>query len=636
MGTYAVSGVKVSKDGSGSVTSASSATLSVFFQGANSGFTFSYDDPIQTNSPTAVTLTVLNAQLSLRGQSITDGFQVAIGSTEWHGHRVQLVEVYDTSSGDLYYFQLQGGPASTAIANAAEWKGLLNSGSTFGASSYSEGSVIFPGQFENDKFTDDDKLSLTSADDSVATGGGRDIIYGGDGNDTIETASGHDSLYGGTGDDTFFLGNSTKFSANLFLEGNALFGGAGQDEISFDFSKLTQKSSVTLDLKLGTAVFDGLGHTVTKLQSIEDVRITGAVANLHSVAITGSDGANVLDLSGGTFLKISILAGSGNDQAIGLSGDATVDGGSGNDVITLASGALHALGGTGDDIITSFGSGVAFEKGDTGNDILQGGSASDKLIGDTGDDTLVGMDGKDSLYGGIGDDSLSGGAGQDLVYGGLGNDFILGGDGNDQLNGSDGNDTIYGVAGQDTILGGAGDDVIRGGDGNRVNVYGGDGDDEITAGGQTTRSTELGPVPGEAIFGDKGNDTLTGNWGQDTLNGGDGYDLMQGYVSEGGHKIGDGLRDTFVFSGPVKHAAIGISDTAIWFEPGIDKLDLSALGVKIRLSTGDFAHNHIAQMHYDAATGLLEVDLDGKGKVAWMAEVFTIGHAELTNADFIF
>ncbi len=636
MGTYVVTGVKVAKDGSGAVSSAAAASLSIFFQGANSGFTFSYSDPIQTNTPTPVTLTAIKTQLSLHGDSITSGFDIAIGSTAWKGHRVQLVEIHDPSTGELYYFQLQGGPTSRAIATPAEWKALLNSGAAFGASAFAEGNVILPGQFEKDNFTDNDKLSLGAGDDSVATGGGKDSIYGGDGNDRIETASGYDSLYGGDGDDTFFLGNSTTFTANNFLEGNSLFGGAGQDEIWFDLSKQTHKAGVTVDLKLGTAVFDGTGHVATKLQSVEDVRITDAMAALHSVTITGSDGANAMDLGGGSFLSINILGGSGNDTVTGLGGNATVDGGSGNDVITLTSGALHALGGTGDDIITSLGMGIAFEKGDTGNDILQGGSAADKLIGDEGDDTLIGMDGKDSIYGGLGADSISGGDGQDLVYGGLGNDLIAGGEGNDQLNGSEGNDSIDGVAGQDSILGGAGDDVIFGGTGNRVAVYGGDGDDEITAGGQTTRPTAPGPAPGEAVFGDRGNDTLTGNWGQDTLNGGDGYDLMQGYVFEDGHKIGDGLRDVFVFSGPVKHAPIGISDTATWFEPGIDKLDLSALGVKIRLTTGDFLHNKIAQMHYDSGTGLLEVDLDGKGKVAWMAEVFTIGHAELTNSDFIF
>lgn len=637
MGTYVVNGVKVTKDGNGTVTSTAAATLSAFVQGANGGFTFSYSDPVQTTGLTSVTLSAIKTQLSLHGDSLTSGFELAMGSKVWHGHRVQLFEVYDTATGDLYYFQLQGGPASAPIASAAEWKDILNADTRYGASSYAEGSVIFPGQFEKDDFTDNDRLILTSGDDNVITGGGWDTVFGGDGNDSIETASGHDSLYGGAGDDTFLLGNSTKFTANLFLEGNVLFGGAGEDVLAFDLSKQTKKSGVTVDLKLGTAVFDGLGHLATTFQSVEHLRITGAVGTLHSATITGSDGANVIDLSGGTFLKINIAAGSGNDEAIGLSGNATVDGGSGNDVITLTSGSLHALGGSGDDTITSYGTGVAFENGDTGNDYLQGGSASDKLIGDNGADTLLGMDGNDSLYGGIGGDSISGGAGRDLVYGGAGDDIIFGGDGNDQLNGSDGNDTIYGTAGQDTILGGAGDDFIFGGDGNRVAAYGGEGDDYITAGGQTTRAPDTPePVHGEAVFGDKGNDTLTGNWGQDTLNGGDGYDLMQGYVVEDGVKMGDGQRDVFVFSGPVKHAPVGISDTVTWFEPGVDKLDLSALGVAIRLTMGEFERTKIAQMHYDAATGLLEVDLDGKGKVAWMAEVYTIGHAELTNADFIF
>ena len=637
MGSYLVSGVKVSQDGSGRVTQASAASLSIFFQGVNSGFTFDYDAPLSDTAPTPVTLTTIKSNILLHGKSITSGFDIALGATERAGNKVQLLEIYDRDTGDLYFFQLQGGATSKPLTTPGAWTSFLNTSGAFQASTYHAGSVILPGQFQNDSFTDNDKLSLTADNDTVNTGGGKDSVYAGEGDDLIETATGHDTLYGGNGNDTFLLGNSVKLAADKFLEGNEIYGGGGTDTLAFDLSKLAIKSSFTIDLSLGTALIDGPGHTVTKLQSIENLAITGASAKLHSVTITGGDGANAFDLGGGTFTSIKIFGGSGADMATGMSGNCTIDSGSGNDTIQMESGSLHALGGTGDDVIISNGTGIAFEKGDMGNDFLQGGSAADKLIGDNGDDTLWGMDGKDSLYGGIGDDSIDGGGGQDLVYGGFGNDYIAGGDGNDELYGSDGNDTIYGVSGQDTLTGGAGDDFIYGGTGNRVAVHGGDGEDNLTAGGQTSRPADgTDHAAGQAIFGDRGNDTLTGNWGEDTLDGGDGYDWMQGFVSEDGHKMGDGMRDVFVLSGPAKTGPIGISDMVTYFEVGVDKLDLSELGVAMRLVSGDFNRDKVAKMHYDASTGILEADLEGKGKIAWLAEIHTIGHAQLTNADFIF
>jgi VCBS repeat-containing protein len=85
----------------------------------------------------------------------------------------------------------------------------------------------------------------------------------------------------------------------------------------------------------------------------------------------------------------------------------------------------------------------AFMFGDTGDDVLTGGTGNDLLVGNAGADTLTGGAGNDQLISGAGDDTLDGGAGYDT--------YII--EGNDTIRDSDGLGTIKDKAGN--IISGA-------------------------------------------------------------------------------------------------------------------------------------------------------------------------------------
>lgn len=204
--------------------------------------------------------------------------------------------------------------------------------------------------------------------------------------------------------------------------------------------------------------------------------------------------------------------------------------------------------------------------GTQGNDILTANDAGMILRGFGGNDQLIGGRGHDQLFGDAGRDRLLGGAGNDTLDGGAGNDTLVGGAGRDRLEGGRGNDELSGGADNDTLSGGAGDDRLDGGKGND-RLFGGTGNDTLE--GADGRDRLDGGSGRDLLFGGKDNDTLSGGEGRDTLVGGAGADVLTG---------GAGA-DIFVFS---KSAHIGrkaTSDRITDFETGLDRIDLSGLGL---------------------------------------------------------
>jgi Ca2+-binding RTX toxin-like protein len=171
--------------------------------------------------------------------------------------------------------------------------------------------------------------------------------------------------------------------------------------------------------------------------------------------------------------------------------------------------AIRFDGGEGNDQFTNQSDLPAVAYGNSGNDLLIGGSSSDDLRGGPDHDKLVGNDGDDQLHGDYGDDHLVGGKGNDDLRGWYGNDHIWGDDGHDRLSGYEGNDRIWG---------GGGDDALKGHEGNDE-LFGEDGNDEL-----------LGWTGDDSLLGGKGNDYLSGWAGQDVLVGGDGDDQLRGHA----------------------------------------------------------------------------------------------------------
>ena len=255
---------------------------------------------------------------------------------------------------------------------------------------------------------------------------------------------------------------------------------------------------------------------------------------ITSIAVTGGDGANVIDLSGVT----------DRDDAVNTDYPAitsvTVDGGAGNDTITGSEHADTLRGGEGNDRIVgdenkAAGSLDVFE-GQGGDDTLvwNPGHDSDKMDGGDGADTIevngggggeqftvkpsatagrvqfdrtgptppgpfsldIGTSERLDLNANGGDDSLTSDAGLDAlgikldVDGGAGNDTLDGGDGADLIDGGDGDDRII----PDDNPPGTRDDA-RGGAGNDTIVWNGGDDDDLNEGGDGIDTIEVNGAP---------------------------------------------------------------------------------------------------------------------------------------------
>lgn len=241
------------------------------------------------------------------------------------------------------------------------------------------------------------------------------------------------------------------------------------------------------------------------------VTINGStdLAGLTSIAVIGSAGADVIDLSPldpaslPAGIRISIAAGEGDDSVMGSAIADSISGGNGQDLL---------IGGSGDDWI-------------------DGGEASDSLLGSGGRDTIFGAAGDDRINGnGSSGDVLSGGPGRDTLHGGTGNDYLAGGEDDDWLFGQAGSDRIDGGSENDSIRGGSGKDFIEGGDGDDWlfgqgsagdSLFGGNGNDLIDGGGG-----------GDFLYGDDGNDSLLGGHGNDRLVAGPGDDILVGGIGD--------------------------------------------------------------------------------------------------------
>ncbi len=359
----------------------------------------------------------------------------------------------------------------------------------------------------NNSLGGDSEVSGGINNDTITiVGGGRNLVYGGDGNDDISTTTGVDTVYGGAGNDDIRTGLNTDYVYGE--DGNdTIYGGDGNDQLSGN---------------AGDDVIYGEGG---------DDSIDGGDDNDKLYGGSGRDTLNGF---------------SGNDWIVGGDGDDGLDGGDGSDIIlgdngtitpnTLIAGYFDVvvfLGGGNDSLFGGMGDDRLFGGG--GNDDLYGNSGVDRIYGNEGMDRLFGGDDGDFLYGGDDDDKLYGEAGNDTLFGEGGNDLIVGADGDDTESGGDGNDELYGNDGIDVIAGDQGDDRI----------WGGNGDDYLS-----------GNEGNDFISGERGNDTISGGSGDDDLLGGDGNDTIDGdagtdhiYGEEGSDTLAGGDGDDFVYGG---------------------------------------------------------------------------------------
>ncbi len=267
----------------------------------------------------------------------------------------------------------------------------------------------------------------------------------------------------------------------------------------------------------------------------------------------------------------TLNGGGGNDTLIGGAHNDLLDGGEGNDTAFLvgssigsvsfaASGATLVV--TGPEGIDRLGNIELAQFSDASGVLTYGTGAADQLDGSFFNDLMIGLGGNDTFYGSDGFDfliagtsvfgntgldtvdysGLSTGVGVNLLFNnaskGFGSDTLLG---FTHVVGSGFNDFITGNTANNSLAGGDGNDLLDGGAGNDV-LDGGNGDD--------------------TLFGGLDHDTLVGGFGNDTLDGGDGNDRLTG-------ELGD---DVF------RHGMLSGADVVLDFDPGHDRLDLTAYG----------------------------------------------------------
>lgn len=375
-----------------------------------------------------------------------------------------------------------------------------------------------------------DRITGSSADDSISGGNGNDYIDGGPGADSLQGGAGDDVMIGGDGNDSFWDDAGTdimdggdggdRFFANFlsFSSADKVFGGAGYDALTIDGFYQTGLPYLTLANITGieslTALYGRFQMTTEEANAfsilkIGSVKLTtaGSVSNGLNVQINDfelSDFGNSVSLGAGTMFEVHrVTGGAGNDVVFGGGGQDTISGGGGNDEI-------H--GGDQSDTLSG-GSGVNWVDGGAGDDLLVLTSnatlaSGDHYTGGSGYDTLS-VD--NSLPSNIVD--ISAATIDSDIEKLVGSTIILTAD---QANIFQ----AFQISNQLRITT-AGTVNFTGRSFQGSNIY-------LSDFGNTVIATEQVPNPGLHVFGGAGNDTIVGAGANDELVGGGGNDILTG------------------------------------------------------------------------------------------------------------
>ncbi len=307
------------------------------------------------------------------------------------------------------------------------------------------------------------------------------------GADTITTGAGRDMIFGGAAGDTI-VANSGETAAGP--EGNNIVFG---------------------DYGLVDYLSEELAHSSTPAKTLQQYIAAGGGAGTVGAAadpVRPADIDRIWSLATALGGNDQITTGNRNDIVLGGAGGDTIVAGNGNNLVLGDSGRL-----------------TADERDPKPSElplvfavheflICKIETTSDGDFSDGGADTITGSDFNDILFGGAGNDTIYAGAGDDLVFGDQGrveckndvplipeislrpicwDEFPTGyllfeaikvdnttGIGDDTVYGQDGSDVVLGQEGRDILYGGNGDDGLIGGS----NVAGAlDSDDRLDGGG---------------------------------------------------------------------------------------------------------------------------------------------------------
>jgi Ca2+-binding RTX toxin-like protein len=301
------------------------------------------------------------------------------------------------------------------------------------------------------------------------------VITGNSGNNTLDGGLGADTMRGGSGNDTYFVDNAD----DVIEEAN----GDGIDGV---------RSSISVDL--GSA------------------QVRGEVENL---TLTGSG-----DLAGtGNVLDNVITGNSGNNTLIGNDGNDRLNGGYGDDILDGGKGADRMLGGHGTDIFIVDNIGDVVDVGSfeyTDQDVVESSvdfslaNPSQVFVPDAWIHRLT-LTGSANINatGYHQPDILTGNSGNNILDGGTRADIMTGGDGDDTYIVDDSGDKVIETKtnGHDRVLSSVSFDMNG--------QAKGDVEDLTLTGSGAINGT------GNAL-----NNVITGNSGKNRLEGGAGHDIF--------------------------------------------------------------------------------------------------------------
>ncbi len=243
----------------------------------------------------------------------------------------------------------------------------------------------------------------------------------------------------------------------------------------------------------------------------------------------------------GSYDRIHVDLGDGDDQIDLRDLGGSVDGGPGDDDIVVAGPPFQLLGGAGADLLDARlapGSGISYRDHTADVAVRLNGLADDGAAGE-GDNVLGSLG---SVEGGSGNDTLESGADAASLAGGAGNDTLVGSPEGESLLGQAGDDDISGGGGNDSLSGGEGADLLAGGPGHdeasyagvarplRLSIGDGPGDGAAGENDDILADVEdlIGGPRADVMIGTAEANRLVGLGGADRMVGGEGADRLEG------------------------------------------------------------------------------------------------------------
>jgi trimeric autotransporter adhesin len=260
-------------------------------------------------------------------------------------------------------------------------------------------------------------------DNVVSGNSASNVLRGLGGNDLLDGRGGSDTMIGGAGNDIYVVDSA----GDGVVE--AAGGGADTVRSSVSFSLTPTADIETLTL-LGVGNLNGTGNDIMNI-------------------IDGNAGDNTLDGRGG---NDQLFGNGGSDVLQGGAGDDTLDGGPGDDTMTGGAGDdVYRVDSASDQVVELAGGGSDFIESVVTFDLRTTPEVESLVLKGTADIDGTGHDGGSQVFGNSGDNVLRGGTGIDDLGGEDGNDVLIGGTGRDNLDGGAGLDAYRFVSASDSL-----------------------------------------------------------------------------------------------------------------------------------------------------------------------------------------